>query len=242
LTVEITTPAVILRRFDTGESDQVVWLLTEQRGRLSAFAPGARRSKRRFAGGIEPYALVQASLASPRRGELWRLTELSPQQTLPGLRASLEAIACAGFACELCAELARDSDPAAALYELLATYLRALDAGQRGAPELFGFLFEALEAAGLQPQLACCARCGGAPLAPETFDPTEGGRLCARCPPRGPGAIRARGEALDALAAIQAGQLVELGREPRALAWRYLEHQLSKRLQSHAMLEELGLA
>ncbi len=240
--MEITTPAVILRRFDTGESDQVVWLLTEQRGRLSAFAPGARRSKRRFAGGIEPYALVQASLASPRRGELWRLTELSPQQPLPGLRGSLEAIACASLACELCAELARDSDPSPALYELLAAYLRSLDAGKHGGSELFAFLLEAREVAGLQPQRACCARCGGEPLGPETFDPTEGGRLCARCSPRGPGSLRARGEALGALAAVQAGQVVDLGREPRALAWRYLEHQLSKRLQSFAMLEELGLA
>jgi DNA repair protein RecO (recombination protein O) len=240
--VELKTPAVILRRFDTGESDQVVWLLTEQHGRLSAFASGARRSKRRFAGGIEPYSLVEARLEPPRRGDLWRLAELTPQQSLPGLRASLEAIGCAGLACELCTELSRDSDPAAPLYDLLAAYLRALDAGQRGAPELFGFLFEALEVAGLQPQLARCARCGGEPKSPEFFDVTEGGRLCGNCPPRGPGAIRARREALDALAAIQAGTPVELGPEPRALAWRYLEQQLNKRLQSFAMLEELGLA
>ncbi len=259
--MEIKTPAVILRRFDTGESDQVVWLLTEQRGRLSAFASGARRSKRRFAGGIEPFSLVEARLEPPRRGDLWRLAELSPQQSLPGLRASLEAIGCAGLACELCTELSRDSDPAAPLYDLLAAYLRALDAGQRGAAELFGFLFEALEVAGLQPQLARCARCGGEPKSPdrrpqpsasarqpaepassEFFDASEGGRLCGRCPPRGPGAIRARPEALDALARLQAGERVELGPEPRALAWRYLEQQLNKRLQSFAMLDELGLA
>jgi DNA repair protein RecO (recombination protein O) len=239
--MELRTPAVILRRFDTGESDQVVWLLTEQRGRLSAFAPGARRSKRRFAGGIEPFSLVEARLASPTRGELWRLAELSPQQTLPGLRTSLEAIACAGLACELCAELSRDSDPAPALYELLAAYLRALDAGQRGAPELFCFLLAALETAGLQPQLERCARCGGEPRPPECFDPNEGGRLCGNCPPRGPGAVRARTDALDALARLQAGELVDLRPEPRALAWRYLESQLNKRLQSYAMLEELGL-
>jgi DNA repair protein RecO (recombination protein O) len=216
--------------------------LTRERGRISAFAAGAKRSKRRFAGGIEPFALVEARLAPPTRGELWRLAELTPQQQLPGLRGSLEAIACASLACELCAELSRDSDPAAMLYGLLAAHLRALDSGPRGAPQLFGFVFEALEAAGLQPQLQRCARCGGEPVAPEWFDPGEGGRLCARCPPRGPGAVRARSEALDALAALQAGEGVELGKEARALAWRYLEQQLNKRLQSRAMLDDLGLA
>jgi DNA repair protein RecO (recombination protein O) len=185
---------------------------------------------------------VQARLEPPCRGDLWRLAELSPQQSLPGLRGSLEAIACAGLACELCTELSRDSDPAVSLYGLLAAYLRALDAGRSGTAQLFGFLFEALEVAGLAPQLAHCARCGGEPLAPECFDPSEGGRLCARCPPRGPGAIRARGETLDALAEIQRGQPAELGPDARLIVWRYLEQQLNKRLQSFAMLEELGVA
>ncbi|HUB10100.1 MAG TPA: DNA repair protein RecO [Myxococcales bacterium] len=239
--MEITTAAVVLRRFDHGESDQVLWLLTADRGRVSAFAPGARRSKRRFAGtALEPFSIVQARLASPRRGELWRLAELASEGTLAALRGSLEAIACAGAACELCAELSREADPSPELYELLAAFLRSLDARLR-FDDLFGFVLQALGVAGLAPQLTACVRCGGGPLPPELLDPSEGGRLCARCPPRGPGAMRARGEALQALAAVQGGASVALPPDARALLWRYLEHQLGKRLASRALLEELHL-
>ncbi len=240
--MEIFTPAVVLRRFDSGESDQILWLLTADRGRLSAFAPGARRSQRRFSrASLEPFALVQARLASPRRGELWRLAEAFPQEILPSLRGSLEAIACAAAACELCADLSREADPSPELYELLAAFLRRLDARLR-FEDLFVLFLRALDVAGLAPQLAVCARCGGEPLPPEVFDPSEGGRLCARCPPRGPGAVRVRSDSLRALAAAQAGELVPLSPDARTLLWRYLEQQTSKRLSSRKLLEELGLA
>ncbi|MHB8419187.1 MAG: DNA repair protein RecO [Myxococcales bacterium] len=238
--MEITTPAVVLRRFDCGESDRVVWLLTAERGRLAAFAPGARRSKRRFAGLLEPCSLVQARLSPPRRGELWRLAELAPQQTLSALRGSLEAIACAGAACELCTELSREADGSPELYALLADFLRTLDARLRFG-DLFGFFLRALDAAGLAPELGTCVRCGGEPLPPDLFDAAEGGRLCARCPPRGPGAVRPSAGALRALTAAQEGEDVDLPPEARSLLWRYLEQQLGKRLRSRAMLEELGV-
>ena len=45
--------AVVLASVDYGEADRVVTLFTRGRGRLTAFAAGARKSKRRFAGALE---------------------------------------------------------------------------------------------------------------------------------------------------------------------------------------------
>ncbi len=242
----VTTPAVILRRFDHGEADQVVWMLTPRRGRLAAIAPSARRSRRRFPGGVEPFARVTATVTPPRRGELWRLEELTPRAPQTGLRGSLEGIACAGAACEVAAELGREADPAPSLFARLEDYLEALDGGAVDASGLFAFLLGALAAAGLEPQFRHCARCGAAPQANpasgEHFDPGEGGRLCPSCPPRAPGAIPVRHEWLDALARLRTGERPELPREPRQLVWRHLEQQLGRRLRSYALLDELALA
>ncbi len=241
----LTTPAILLRRFDHGESAQVAWLLTPRQGRVAAFAAGARRSRRRFPGGIEPATLVTAVIEPPRRGELWRLSELSPRALLPSLRGSLEAIACAGAACELSAELSRENDPAPGLFVLLEGYLRLLDGGRRGAADLAGFFLDALGAAGLGPSLSRCARCGGAREGeddPLFFDGSEGGCLCRRCPPRAPGAVPVRAEWVDALVRAGRGEAPELPPGAQRLLWQILDHRLGKRLRSHALLAQLRLA
>src|SRR5271170_88315 len=91
----LTTEALILRRIDTGETDRVVWLLTPDRGRLSAFAAGARASKRRFAGALEPFTHLSVELTPPRQGDLWRLVDVQTLDAHLTLRGSLDAMACA---------------------------------------------------------------------------------------------------------------------------------------------------
>ncbi|MHB1846846.1 MAG: DNA repair protein RecO [Deltaproteobacteria bacterium] len=240
---ELETEALILRRIDYGESDRVAWLLTPERGRLSAFAPGARKSKRRFPGGLEPFSKVQARLSPPRRGELWRLVEVDLLQTRSCVRESLDCFAVASVACELTADLAREADPVPELYAALSSYLERL--GEASRPSLFGLILEALGAAGFAPQLLACARCGASPLSAPTsppwgFEPAEGGVLCGGCSPRFPAAIRVNARALKSLA-----ELAREGKEPiaeaRALLWRHVEQQTGRRLSSRGLLEELGL-
>ena len=50
----IVTSAIVLRRVAYGEADLVVTLLGLDTGRVSALARAARKSSRRFAGGLEP--------------------------------------------------------------------------------------------------------------------------------------------------------------------------------------------
>ena len=47
-----STPAVILRTRDFGESDKIVTLLSARAGKFSGIAKGAKRSQRRFAGAL----------------------------------------------------------------------------------------------------------------------------------------------------------------------------------------------
>jgi len=240
----LSTEALVLRRFDTGEADRVVWLLTPDRGRLSAFAAGARTSRRRFAGAIEPFTHLSVQLTAPRRGDLWRLVDVEILDAHVTLRGSLDAMACASAASELMAALAVEgATPRGRTghYEVLLAYLRALAHRPMVANDLYRFLLLALESSGVRPRLATCARCGRSEsTAAEHFDPTEGGRLCGGCRPRASGVQPLASPLLQALRLFEAGE-AECPREGRALLWDYAQHHLGKPMKSLGLLRELGL-
>ncbi len=243
--------AVVLRTVDHGEADRVVTLLARGHGKLAAFARAARASKRRFGGALEPFTLVQAELSGRGGGDrLLRLDSVSPERAFPSIRGDLARIACAAYAAELARELTRDHEPHDELFDLLVDYLSRLDEAPARPAMLRAFELAALAAAGFQPRLDGCARCGA--LLPEgavTFAPADGGPLCARCAPRaGPGRLQLSRAALDTLRRLQAGGLEggaapldpTAGRESRQALERFLDHTLGHRLQARKFLDEVG--
>ena len=240
---------VVLRTVDYGESDRVVTLLTADRGKLSAFARGARASRRRFAGALEPFTLVALEARERRGAELVSLESAQVERSFAALRGDLARIACAAYACELARELTREAEPHPDLFHLLCAYLEALDAAPPGAAGLRAFELGALRAAGLGPRLEACARCGEAPAqGPRLrFDPAQGGLLCRRCEPFASPAARSLGAAtarallaLDARGAEGVELSPEEARESREALGAFIEHHLGRRLQSRRFLDELG--
>jgi DNA repair protein RecO (recombination protein O) len=242
--------ALVLRTTDYGESDRVVALLTRERGKISAFARGARASRKRFGGTLEPFTLATAELRERPGAELWTLESAAAQRSFGGIRGDLARIACASYACDLARALVRDGEPHPDLFALLVAYLTRLDAAPAEPAALRAFELLALRGAGLAPRLDDCARCGGAlPGAPARlgFSP-EAGLLCAACSslaPRTPGCSSATAEALRRLSreGLAAAALPpEASAEARELLTSFIEHQLGGRLPSRRFLDEVGLA
>ncbi|MGB8930511.1 MAG: DNA repair protein RecO, partial [Anaeromyxobacteraceae bacterium] len=151
---------IVLRVVDYGESDRIVTLLTRERGKVGAFARGARASRRRFQGLLEPFTLLAVELTD-RRGDLLGLESASALRAHGGIRGELARIAVAGYATELACELVRDAEPHAGLFDLLAAFLGALDAATPHPAALRAYELGALAEAGFMPRLDSCARCGG---------------------------------------------------------------------------------
>jgi DNA repair protein RecO (recombination protein O) len=243
--------AVILRTVDYGEADRVVTLLSRERGKLVAFARGARASKRRFGGGLEPFTQVTAELAERGGGDaMARLDSVSVDRSFHHIRGDLARIGCAAYAAELAGSLVRDHEPHAALFDLLLEYLARLDAAAARPAELRVFELGALEAAGFQPRLDGCARCGaeaGAGEGGAAFSPVDGGLLCERCGAGAVGTTRLSGAAVDALRRFQRsgfqdageGMTPVVGRELREALGRFVEQQLGHRLQARRFLDEV---
>jgi DNA repair protein RecO (recombination protein O) len=235
--------ALVLGTLDYGDADRLVTLLTRGRGKLTAFAAGARKSRRRFAGALEPGTLLRARLVE-RHGSTVRLDAVEVVQAFPRIRDELPRIARALYALELCRELLRDDEPAPELLSLAVEWLGRLDAGEAGPTSVLAFELQALALAGLMPRFDACALCGRPPGETPRFDVDHGGAVCAGCAPRATGP-RVDPAVLEGLAAIQAGARqplpAALRAEARGLLARFIEAQLGRRLKSVDFLRSVGV-
>jgi len=244
----VKAAAIVLRAVDYGEADRVVTLLTRERGKLAAFARGAKRSRKRFGGALEPFTLLSAELKERRGAELWTLESVQPERAFGEIRGDLARIACAAHACEVARALVRDAEPHPELFDLLAAYLARLDAAPADPATLRAVQLGILRAAGLAPRLDACARCGG-PL-PEggrlRLDPAEGGLVCGACGPVDPRAPMLSAAAVTELARIENEGLDAApiargpGAEIRDALEAFIEHHAGHRLASRKFLDEVG--
>jgi DNA repair protein RecO (recombination protein O) len=204
----IVTPAIVLRRVAYGEADLIVTMLGLHTGRVSALARGARKSTRRFAGGLGPALAGEAVLRDRPGAELLALESFDARVDRPRLSGDLAKTAHAAYAVELCDRLCPTRQPERAVFAWLDEFLGRLDAGSATAERLRIFELGLLRALGLGPSFARCAACGRADLGDEDvgFRPEAGGVFCSGC---GQGAERMSAATRHALVRLGEATLAE---------------------------------
>lgn len=239
-----TEEAIVLGTVDYGEADRLVTLFTRGRGKLTAFASGARKSKRRFAGALEPGTLLKAQVVA-RHGTTFRLDSVDILRGFYALRTDLPRIARALYAVELCRELIRDEQPHEQLFNQLAEYLELLEQNRAGPTSLLAFELNALAHTGLMPRFDACSICGGALLEPLRFDPHHGGVVCANCALRAPHGVGVEASLVRDLRAIQEGERKPLPPQARQRAREllnlFIADQLGRKLKSVDFMNQVGL-
>jgi DNA repair protein RecO (recombination protein O) len=178
--------AIVLRLVDYGDSDRIVTLLTGDHGKVNAFARGARKSLKRFGGGLLLFARGEALLARRPGADLWGLDGFTVRGGPGGLLSDLDGIGAASYAVELCREFLNEHHPEPRIFALLGQALenlRAAGAGVNWPAWVCCFELRLLEALGLQPPLWLCAACGRDLPADETsrLDARAGGAVCEGC-------------------------------------------------------------
>lgn len=243
MSTQIVDEALVLSTVDYGEADRIVTLFTKDRGRLSAFAAGARKSKRRFAGALEAGTHLRARLVE-RRGDVYRLDGVDIVQSFHRLRDDLPRIARLLYCLELIRELTRDHEPHAQLFDGLRDYLQKLDAKEAGPTSLLLFELDALAQAGFMPSFAPCAMCGQPTGERPRFDPEQGGVVCYPCSPRVPRGFPVSPQVVEALSRLQAGERTPLSADLRARGREilnvFIAHHLGRKLKSVDFMEQVG--
>src|SRR5688572_1305063 len=179
---EILTNAFVLRTRNYGESDRVVVLLTEDAGKVSAIAKGARRSVRRFAGGaLEPFQQLAVRLDRKPAFSLAFLHESRVVHTNRSLAADLDAFAWASYLTELTEVMTVDRDPCRDLFGLYREVMARL--GQEVTePLAHHFVLGLLDRSGWAPDFGICGICGEAVTdqSRPILDSRGSGVICSR--------------------------------------------------------------
>ena len=199
--------AIVLSRFDLGEADRVLTLITPQYGKLKAIAKGIRRPTSRLGGSLEPFAELTVVLARGRTFDV--VTEVHVGHAWLRLRDSLESAATAWYLAELADRSLEERHAAEPLYALLRRSYELLDAGMAPGRVARWYEMHLADELGQRPEVDRCVECDRMLEATEAYRwvPPLGGVLCGRCP--GPGTDRA-GLSLDALKLLKAYQRLDI--------------------------------
>jgi DNA repair protein RecO (recombination protein O) len=236
-----TADALILRTYKLGEADRIVVFLTEDRGKKRGVAKGARRSRSRFAGALEPLTQVRLAYFEKEQRELVGLNYADPSCSPLSVRP--EALGHIGYFAELIDQWAQDGDPNERLYRLGRSLLEALAAGGSVEPLARYFEFWLLRLQGVYPSIAACHGCGAGFDAPGGGAYLEPGSAVFTCPGCAPAAqVREPHLSREALAFLRAARrmppgdvtaldvtgdtLAELETVHRMLMGRHLEREL----------------
>ena len=123
------TEAIILGCVDFGESDRIVSALTKDRGIIAAVAKGARNSRKRFPGTLEPFSDVTLDLFIKPGQDLYRVEAASLNSANLGIREDLEVCAHAAVLVEIIKEHLGLLDPCPVTYASLSSALGFLSPG-----------------------------------------------------------------------------------------------------------------
>lgn len=200
------TPAIILKRFDLGEADRLLTLLTPQYGKLEAVAKGARKLTSHKTGHVELF--TRADMLINRGRDLDVINQCEMTAAYLPLREDLVRGAYANYCAELLDRFTSsgEDDGAGRLFALFdATLQRLCDAGDTRLAVRY-FELHLLDIVGFRPELARCV-IGGETIQPEDqyFSYAEGGVVCPKDAMRGTGTISVSMRALKVMRHNQRG-------------------------------------
>jgi len=171
---------VVVGRHDLGESDRIVRLVTRAHGRVDAVARGARRSRKRFAGALDPGTRGVARWTKGR-GDLATLLDLSEVRGVRRAREDWDRRALLAYGCEVVAVLCGPA-PEPRLHRLLVAWLDLLEGeAAPGVASRVALEGKALTFAGTAPSLTTCPRCGEPLAGTVRFDAEAGGGVHGGC-------------------------------------------------------------
>ena len=201
------TDAIVLSRFDLGEADRVLTLITPEHGKLKAIAKGIRRTTSRLGGSLEPFAELNIALARGRTFDV--VTEVRVGHAWLRLRDSLESAATAWYLAEMADRSLEERHEAREIYALLRRAYELLDAGMAPGRVARWYEMHLADELGQRPEVDRCVECDRTLEATETFRwvPPLGGVICGRCP--GPPSERTA-LSLDALKLLKAYQRLDI--------------------------------
>ncbi|HWH24758.1 MAG TPA: DNA repair protein RecO [Candidatus Limnocylindria bacterium] len=242
------TSAIVLSRFELGEADRVLTLLTPDEGKLKAIAKGVRRPKSRIGGSVEPFAELNLVLARARTFDV--ITQASVGEAWLRLRDRLESTATAWYLAELAERATEERAHSYPVYALLRRAYQLLDDGMAPGRVARWYEFGLADALGMRPEVDRCVECDRVLEESDQFRwvPLLGGTVCPRhlapAPEQDMLSLNAlkllrayRRLDIEAIAALRLPAAVEV--EVEGALRRFIRSALEREARSLAFLDEV---
>jgi len=182
---QFRTPAIILKRFDLGEADRLLTLLTPHHGKIEVVAKGARKLISPKTGHVELF--TRADMLIHRGRDLGIVSQAEMDKPYLELRENLILGAYASYAAELADRFTLSGDEdTRQIFTLLDDTFDRLCSESDARLVLRYYEIHLLDAAGFRPELNECV-IGHEDVQPEDqfFSYTEGGVVCPHEAARG---------------------------------------------------------
>lgn len=193
----ITVQGVVISAMPVGEYDKRIVLLTRERGKISAFARGARRVNSPFMAAADPFVFGTFTLYEGRSS--YNLNQVSVSHHFVELAAMQPGVYYGYYFLELADYFGREGTDEREMMNLLYVTVKAL-LNPHVDDELVRCIFELRTMAeqGYCPELVSCASCGKDEIPEDVcfFSQTHHGILCGECAGRTRDAVRISGAAL----------------------------------------------
>ena len=176
---QVTVTGMVLASAPIGEYDKRVVILTKERGKIAAFARGARRSNNALMGAVNPFSFGTFAVYEGRTS--YTLVSASVSNYFTELRTDVEGAYYGFYFMDVANYYAREGNDETELLKLLYQTLRALT--KENIPNrLVRCIFElkAVCISGEAPQLMECVTCGDKERE-KVFSAEAGGLVCTSC-------------------------------------------------------------
>lgn len=175
--------AIVLRLVEFSETSVIATLFTEDFGKISALAKGARRPKGPFEAALDLLAVCRIVFLHKSSDALDLLTEAKLERRFRAATRSLSHLYAGYYVAELLQDLTDDGDPHPQLFQAANQTLIELDDACDVATTVLRFEMIALHEVGHLPSFDRCVGCGDE--LPEegriAFGQLAGGVLCREC-------------------------------------------------------------
>lgn len=160
---EYSVEGIVLRRWDTGESDRRIAVLTPDRGKIYLTARGARKAGARLAAFTEPGTYASFGVGARRNAYV---TQVQPLRGFAGLRADYTRLLCALALLETVDAVCPEDQPVPEVFGICHDGLEAIASNEGALAALCWIDLRLMQATGHGPDFSG---------APRRLSPEDGG-------------------------------------------------------------------
>lgn len=175
----ITVTGMVLSAAPIGEYDRRIVLLTKERGKIAAFAKGARKTGTSLLTAVNPFCFGTFLLYEGKNS--YNMMQADISNYFQELRTDVEGAYYGFYFLDLAGYYTREGNDETEMLKLLYQTMRALTS-PKIPKELIRYIFElkSIVLNGEGPEVFQCAECGNTEGL-EVFSVKKGGMLCKSC-------------------------------------------------------------